>query len=215
MTTTIAYDEPGVAYDDACYLYDGYNICENPLPVPVDIQPRPGYWLGRSSQKRREQEEHQRKANFIAVTIRSKPLSVNGFEFDLGERELRFSGEDGEVDVVSLNRAYPVISEPLPVNPQARQALAPAASRAPPKQEPAFEVQMIPEVAVSLIEEADNSTKIQVQASVLVNPEPKIQASVLVNPEPEIQIYCEHPIITFQEMGGSNGRTNKDPENES
>jgi len=93
MSDTITYDEPGVTYDDSCYLYDGRNICQ---PTPV-APSRPGYWVGRRSKDEEERRRKQRK--FLAVSVQAKCLSVNGYNVDLAVCDVRFAGEEDDTQV--------------------------------------------------------------------------------------------------------------------
>lgn len=112
MSNTITYDEPGVTYDDPCYLHDGINICQPQPPV----QQRPGYWIGRSSERRREEEERRRKRNFLSVSVQSRPLSVNGYDLDLDVKEIRFAGEDDETRVEARpTKGFTVADDPYRV----------------------------------------------------------------------------------------------------
>jgi len=107
VTDTIRYDEPGVTYDDPCYLYDGINICQPQPPV----QQRPGYWIGRSSERRREEEELRRKRKFLSVSVQARPLSVNGYDLDLDVKEVRFAGEDDETRVEARPTKFTVAED--------------------------------------------------------------------------------------------------------
>lgn len=99
MTTTITYDEFGVLYDAACFLYDGIDICHPPPPTPVVPGTRPRYWAGISGRTK------PKPKHFISVAIQTKCLSVNGFDVDFDLCDVRFAGEeDKEVKV----KVYPI-----------------------------------------------------------------------------------------------------------
>lgn len=94
MPISITYSQFGVTYSDPCYTYAGANVCEPSIT-------RPGYWIGWGG---RPEERKRKRAEYLAVAVQAKCLSVNGTDISFicdKPSFIRFSGELEDVKVAA------------------------------------------------------------------------------------------------------------------
>jgi hypothetical protein len=220
VTDTIRYDEPGVTYDDPCYLYDGHNICQPQPPV----QQRPGYWIGRSSERRREEEELRRKRKFLSVSVQARPLSVNGYDFDLDVKEVRFAGEDDETKVEARPTKFTVTEDPYKVDsiPLAAAPIDPEVDS-----EGVMEGDLLPETEGAFLGPEEEDDAFQVMGGLSGEEDFFVEAMVLTGSSQDLTLSClpvtsstgfqtkteDTPIFTVRPVVTDDG-TDEDPEDE-
>jgi len=203
--STITYDEPGVIYDDSCYLYDGHNICKFPF-----IEQRPAYWLGRRT---REEEEKHRKRNFLSVFVQAQPISVNGYDLDHTVKEIRFAAEDDETIIQAKPTQNTVVDDPYEVR---SIPLATALIGCKIDSEGVIEGDTLPEIEGTLLDSYEEEYR--VIGSLFGKDDLLMEAMVLTGSLGELRlvatknkgsaIFTMEPLVT-------NDRTDKDPEDES
>lgn len=225
MTNTIRYDEPGVTYDDPCYLYDGINICQ---PQPPVVDQRPGYWVGRSSERKRE-EEIRRKRKFLSVNVQARPLSVNGYDLDLDVKEVRFAGEDDETRVEAKPTKFTVAEDPYQVDSIPLATSFVAASIDPEiDSEGVMDGEVLPEtegafLGLSLgttLEAEDAEPEFQVVGGLSGEDDMFIEAMILTGSSQDLTLSClpvtksqNSPIFRVEPVV-TDDRTDEDPEDE-
>lgn len=115
-TDTVVYDQALLGYDDSAFTYDGDNLCPV-IPIPPEPpQPEPITYPSIYWKGIGGGEARKKPKNFLSVAVTSKCLAVNGYEvgFSVCADELRFAGEEDETEVrARVQGASNTLPEPL------------------------------------------------------------------------------------------------------